>query len=63
MQVKGVASHTISQGKVVWADGKLDVQRGAGRYIDRPPFPAMFDALSKANKARTPRPVPRKAAQ
>ena len=63
MTVKGVASHTISQGKVVWADGQLDVTRGAGRYIDRPPFPAVFEALSKVNSARAPRSVPRKAAQ
>ena len=63
MTVKGIASHTISQGKVVWADGQLDVTRGAGRYIDRPPFPEVFEALSKVNSARSPRSVPRKAAQ
>jgi len=45
MEVKGGASHTISQGKVVWADGKLDVERGAGRYVDRPPFAPFYDAL------------------
>jgi dihydropyrimidinase len=58
-----VPSHTISQGKVVWANGQLDVVRGAGRYIDRPPFPEVFEALSKVNSARSPRSVPRKAAQ
>ena len=63
MTVKGIASHTISQGKVVWADGQLDVTKGAGRYIDRPPFPEVFEALSKVNSARSPRSVPRKAAQ
>ena len=45
MEVKGCASHTISQGKVVWADGKLNVERGAGRYVDRPPFAPFYDAL------------------
>ena len=45
MEVRGCASHTISQGKVVWADGKLDVVRGAGRYVDRPPFAGYYDAL------------------
>ncbi len=45
MTVKGGASHTVSQGKVVWADGKLNVQRGAGRYVDRPPFASYYDAL------------------
>ncbi len=40
MTVTGGPSHTISQGKIVWADGKLDTVRGAGRYIPRPTFPA-----------------------
>jgi dihydropyrimidinase len=45
MTVKGCAAKTISRGKVVWADGKLDVERGAGRYVDRPPFAAYYEAL------------------
>ena len=31
--VRGVPSHTISQGKLVWADGDLRAERGAGRYV------------------------------
>ena len=46
MTVKGCASHTISQGKVVYANGELDVERGAGRYIDRPVFAPYYDALN-----------------
>ena len=38
MTVKGCASHTISRGRVVYADGRLDTERGAGRYIERPAF-------------------------
>jgi dihydropyrimidinase len=45
MTVKGCAATTISQGKVVWSDGNLDVERGAGRYVDRPPFAAYYEAL------------------
>ena len=45
MEITGCASHTISQGKVVWADGKLDVERGAGRYVERPPFAGYYDAM------------------
>ena len=63
MTVKGVPSHTISQGKVVWEKGQLNVVKGAGRYIDRPTFQPAFEAARKVNAARTPRPVPRKAAQ
>ncbi len=38
MTMTGCPSHTISRGKVVYADGKLDVERGAGRYVKRPPY-------------------------
>ncbi len=56
MTVKGGASHTISQGKVVYADGKLDVERGAGRYVERPPFAPYYEALKI--KAALAEPVP-----
>jgi dihydropyrimidinase len=52
MTVTGCASHTLSQGKVVYKDGELDVERGAGRYIDRPAFASFYDALNiKAQRA------------
>lgn len=64
MQVEGGPSHTISQGRVVWKDGQLRAERGAGRYIDRPAFAPYFEALKKVNSAKEPRPVPRaKAAE
>ncbi|WP_299007825.1 dihydropyrimidinase [uncultured Shewanella sp.] len=44
-KVKGVASHTISQGQLVWVDGDLRAVRGAGRYIKRPAFHPMFNAM------------------
>ncbi len=47
MTVMGCASHTISQGKVVFAEGDLNVERGAGRYVDRPSFAPYYDALQK----------------
>ena len=63
MKVQGVASHTISQGKLVWADGKLNVEQGAGRYIPRPTFPAVFEAIKRQNEIRAPKAVVRKAAE
>ena len=63
MTVQGVASHTISQGKLVWANGKLDVKKGAGRYIPRPTFPAVFEAMKRQNEIRAPKAVVRKAAE
>ncbi|MGA8206048.1 MAG: dihydropyrimidinase [Woeseiaceae bacterium] len=55
MTVTGCASHTISRGKLVYADGRLDVERGAGRYIDRPTFAPYYEALQK--QARQAEPV------
>ena len=64
MTVQGLNTYTISHGKIVWADGKLNVEEGAGRYIDRPTFQPVFDAVEKANARRKPAPVQRaKAAQ
>ena len=63
MTVTGVATTTISRGKVVYEKGELKVEKGAGRYVDRPCFPAVFEAVKKRNDIRQPRAVPRKAAQ
>jgi dihydropyrimidinase len=60
MTVTGCASHTISQGKAVYADGKLNVERGAGNYIDRPPFANFYDAISKRKAHNQPTAVKRK---
>ena len=44
MTVKGVARHTVSQGRVVWTDGDLRAVKGAGRYVPRPCFSAPVEA-------------------
>ncbi len=59
MTVKGCASHTISRGKVVYADGKLEVERGAGRYVARPPFASYYSALARQAQLRRPSAVKR----
>jgi len=59
MTVTGCASHTISRGKVVFADGELNVERGAGRYVDRPAFAPFYDALQKQAQQAEPVPVQR----
>jgi dihydropyrimidinase len=63
MSVKGIPSHTVSRGKLVWADGKLDVEQGAGRYIPRPTHPAVFEALKRQGELKAPKAVVRKAAE
>lgn len=60
MSVTGNASVTVSRGKVVYEKGELKVERGAGRYINRPTFPAIFDAVAKVNSIRAPKAVTRK---
>ncbi len=54
MTVTGCASHTISQGKVVFADGELNVERGAGRYIDRPAYASYYEALKLQSQQAEP---------
>jgi dihydropyrimidinase len=57
--VRGNATHTLSQGKLVWVDGDLRAVAGAGRYIKRPPFGPNFDATAKRVKDQTATPVER----
>jgi len=57
--VRGVPSHTVSQGKVVYAAGDLRVTQGAGRYVKRPAFGANFDAAHKRTEALAPSAVQR----
>ncbi len=59
MEVTGVAATTISQGNVVWQDGQLRTERGAGRYIDRPCFPSYYEAFDAEREANRPKAVKR----
>jgi dihydropyrimidinase len=42
--VKGIADKTIAAGKLVWSDGELRAQLGAGRYLPRKTHAPYFDA-------------------
>ncbi|MCH9695491.1 MAG: dihydropyrimidinase [Gammaproteobacteria bacterium] len=55
MTVTGCASHTLSQAKVVYANGNLTVERGAGRYVERPAFASYYDAVQK--RAQNAQPI------
>ncbi|MCY7306451.1 MAG: dihydropyrimidinase [Rhodoferax sp.] len=57
--IRGVATHTLSQGKLVWVNGDLRAVRGAGRYLKRPPFGPNFDASQKRTEALKPTAVVR----
>jgi dihydropyrimidinase len=53
----------VSRGNLLWADGKLDVKEGAGRYINRPPFSVVHEAMKKQGELKAPKPVVRHAAE
>merc|ERR1712232_193314 len=46
-EIKGKVETTLSQGNVVWDNDKLNVVKGAGRYIKCKPWGPMFEGISK----------------
>ncbi|MGP1398023.1 MAG: dihydropyrimidinase [Inquilinaceae bacterium] len=59
MEVTGTCAVTVNHGQVVWENGQLSVEKGAGRHIPRPTFPVVFDAVRKRNDFLKPRAVKR----
>lgn len=57
--VKGIPSHTVSQGQLVYVQGDLRAKPGAGRYIKRPAFGVNFAANQQRAKALAPTAVQR----
>ena len=58
-KVRGIPSHTVSQGRVVYAKGQLMAESGKGRYIKRPAFGANFQAAALRAKELEPTAVVR----
>jgi dihydropyrimidinase len=57
--VRGIPSHTISQGELVYVKGDLRAKPGVGRYIKRPAFGPDFAAGKQRAAALAPQPVAR----
>ena len=57
--VRGIPSHTISQGELVFVQGDLRAVRGKGRYIKRPAFSPNFAAAALRAEALKPAAVKR----
>lgn len=45
--MQGKVTTTISRGRLVWHDGKLDVPKGSGRLLRLPPCGPLFTGLEK----------------
>jgi dihydropyrimidinase len=58
-RVRGLASHTVSQGRVVYAAGDLRAEAGRGRYLKRPAFGANFQAQALRTRDQAPTAVQR----
>jgi dihydropyrimidinase len=63
MVVKGNPSHTIANGKLVFEKGQLHAERGAGRYVPRPCFAPVFEAVNRQSEIKALKPVIRQAAE
>ena len=57
--VRGIPSHTLSQGELVFVQGELRAVRGKGRYIKRPAFGPDFGAVQQRARAQLPTAVAR----
>ena len=57
--VRGLPSHTVSQGKLVYVQGDLRAERGVGRYIKRPAFGSNFAAAKLRTETLASTPVVR----
>ena len=59
MEVTGNPAKTWGRGRLLWDDGRLDTEKGWGRYIDRPCFAPYFGAQKRRNALAEPTAVPR----
>ncbi len=57
--VKGIPSHTLSQGELVYVQGDLRAVQGKGRYIKRPAFGPDFGAAQQRAQTQKPTAVTR----
>ncbi len=58
-QVKGIPTHTISQGELVFVKGELRAKSGVGRYIKRSAFNSDFSASKLRMASQAPSAVAR----
>ena len=59
METIGNPAITIARGQVVWENDELKTVRGAGRYVNRPPFADYWTAQLRRNELAEPTAVER----
>ncbi len=57
--VTGLPRFTLSRGNVAYANGEIRTKPGDGKFVSRPPFPAVSRALSAWKEITAPRKVER----
>lgn len=58
-KIKGLPRFVLSRGRLAYEDGKILPQEGHGKFIARPPRPAVNRALSAWKASTSPRPIER----
>ncbi len=62
VKISGMPRYTLSRGEVIWRNGQNSTaQPGHGKFIKRPPFPAVNQAFSTWKEITAPRAVTRSA--
>jgi dihydropyrimidinase len=56
---KGLPMVTLNRGRIAWREGDLRAEKGDGKYIERPAFPAVHVANSTYKELTRPRAVER----
>ena len=59
MTTVGAAAVTLSRGRVLWENDKLQTEKGWGKYVNRPPFADYWGAQKIRNELATPTAVKR----
>ena len=58
--VTAQARYTLNRGDIIWAWGQNSTpQPGRGKFVPRPPFPAVHSAVTKWKELNSPRKIER----
>ena len=56
---RGRVTHTLSRGRLAWADGEVVCEPGTGRFVPTPPFaPTLFGGMAERDAAAAQARIP-----